>query len=54
MSDKGTTAEERMTDGGIFIIGDDVIHDGEAESLGVPPKTKAPRHPVKWPDHEDD
>lgn len=32
-------AERRLTDPGIYIIGDKVIWDGEAETLGVPAKT---------------
>jgi hypothetical protein len=38
-------AERRMTDPGIYSIGEDVIWDGEAETLGVPPKTKVPLSP---------
>jgi hypothetical protein len=38
----GNPALERQTEPGIFIAGEDVIHDGEAEALGVTPLTKVP------------
>jgi hypothetical protein len=38
-------AEERLTSPGIFTIGDEVIWDGEAEALGVPPLTWLPEKP---------
>jgi hypothetical protein len=30
-------AERRLTDGGVWSVGDDVVHDGEAEALGLKP-----------------
>ena len=44
LNEKGAKelADDRMTEPGIFIIGDDVIYDGEAEHFGVPSMTKAP------------
>jgi hypothetical protein len=38
-------AERRMTDPGIYAIGEDVIWDGEAETLRAPTKTKVPLPP---------
>jgi hypothetical protein len=45
MADEKTAREraiERMTEPGIFYSGDEVLYDGEAEHLGVPPLTKVP------------
>lgn len=36
-------AERRMTDPGVYIVGDKVIYDGEAETLGIVPMEKRPR-----------
>lgn len=45
-------AERRMTDPGIYRIGEAVIWDGEAETLDVPPKTTMPLPPDEDPDAE--
>jgi hypothetical protein len=39
-------AERRLTDPGIYMVGDKVIWDGEAETLKVPPKTTLEQPPV--------
>jgi hypothetical protein len=45
--DTGNPAQERLTELGIFIAGEDVIHDGEAGALSVTPMTKVPL-PADW------
>lgn len=47
-------AWDRMTDPGIFIIGDDVIYDGEAERYGAKPRSKAPAMPKSDDDETTD
>jgi hypothetical protein len=53
--EKNTNAEDRMSDGGIFMIGDEVIHDGEAKSLGIKPRRRVVRRKTAatWPDVDD-
>lgn len=51
---KDTTIERRMTDGGIWSSGEDVLHDGEAESMGIPPMTKLPEHRITRPAEDED
>lgn len=46
-------AERRMTDPGIYMVGDKVIWDGEAETLKAPPKTTI-KLPAKLPLDPDD
>lgn len=46
--------ERNMTSGGVAIVGDDVIYDGEAERLGLPPMRKAPKFVIPEDERDDD
>lgn len=60
MSDETRTPEEkaaaerRMTDPGVYLVGDKVLYDGEAETLGIPPMEKGPPVPAEDPDADAD
>lgn len=43
-----SSAEDRMTDGGIFIIGDDIIYDSEGKKYG--PRKQPEKPKAVWPD----
>lgn len=55
MSETKNPAEDRLTDPGVFIIGDEVIYDGEAEKHGIEPKRRIPRKrkSISWPDSDE-
>lgn len=52
-AEEKAAVERRMTDPGIYAVGDDVIWDGEGEALGLPSKTKI-KLPEKLPLDDDD